>query len=517
MSGEPRKSDILTTKLDYGTELFVDDLLIDTKRGVKRTLHLSTKLEKPVFTPERSWEQGGANKSKRLNLYGTVVFDEQMDKYRMWYMCRMGPLHGYTIPGLYVPRPGRGQSATFMGCRQDKYGRVFADNDRGDLTCYAESEDGLTWTRPKLGIFAFDGSLDNNIVWDLHGACVFRDEEASDPDQRYKAIGFCRRYRNIFLLSSPDGIRWDDSKWLKPVLARDNEGPFNVVYDAKEGIFRAYSHGRDTDKDKCRMVYYSESPSLEGPWKELAPMLRAESQDDQVGERKYKAIRAEIHNMSAFRYHNIHLGIVGMLYVTGPGASDMPVDGHIDAQFVHSRDGVNWRHFDQERTPIIPRGEEGSWDWGMIMGTARQPIIRNDKIHWYYNGSQLTHGLALEKRVAAIGKATWRLDGFVSLDAASEDGVVETVPLQVPAAQLEVNANAASGSLRVEVLTADGQVQTGFSKDACQLLKGDSVRHRVRWTGKALAQAQQPLRLRFLINNANLYAFRLKRRTCQCN
>ena len=39
MSGEPRKSEILTTKLDYGTELFVDDLLIDTRRGVKRTLH----------------------------------------------------------------------------------------------------------------------------------------------------------------------------------------------------------------------------------------------------------------------------------------------------------------------------------------------------------------------------------------------------------------------------------------------------------------------------------------------
>lgn len=511
MSGEPRKSQIPTMQLDHGTELFVDDLLIENMRGVKRTLHLGTKMEKPVLTPERPWEQGGANKSKRVNLQGTVVFNKRISRYQIWYMPRMGPFHGHTIPGLYIPRLEKGQNAMFMGRRQDKYGRIFADNDRGDLTCYAESEDGLTWRRPKLGIFAFDGSLDNNIVWDLHGASVFRDEKESEPGERYKAIGFCRRYRDIFLLTSPDGIHWDDSKYLKPVLTRENEGPFNVVYDTKEGIFRAYSHGRDTDKDSRRMIYYSESQSLPGPWKKLAPMLRADAQDDRVGERKYKAIRAEIHDMSAFRYHNIHLGIVGMLYVTGPGVTDMPVDGHIDAQLVHSRDGIHWCHFDQERTPIISRGEEGSWDWGMILGTASEPIIYDDKIYWYYTGTQMTHGLALEKRVAAIGRVTWRLDGFVSLDAGPEAGVVETVPLRAPPSQLEVNADATFGSVRVEVLTLDGRVQTDFSKDVCQPSEGDSVRHRIQWKGKTLDQAQQPLHLRFLLENTNLYAFRLKR------
>ncbi len=511
MSNELQKSQVPTVQLDYGTKLFVDDLLVKKMCGVKRTLHLGTKLEKPVLMPERPWEQGGANKSRRVNLQGTVVFNNRINKYQMWYMTRMGPLHGHTIPGLYVPRPEEGRNATFIGQRQDKYGRVFADNDRGDLTCYAESEDGLTWRRPKLRIFAFNGSLDNNIVWDLHGAFVFRDEKESDPGECYKAIGFCRRYRNIFLLTSPDGIHWDDSKYLKPTLTRENEGSFNVGYDTKEGIFRAYSHGRDTDKDSRRMIYYSESQSLSGPWKELTPMLRADAQDDRVGERKYEAIRAEVHSLSAFRYHDIHLGIVGMLYVTGPGATDMPVDGHIDAQLVHSRDGIHWRHFDQERTPIIPRGEEGSWDWGMILGTASGPVIHDDKIYWYYTGTQMTHGLALEKRVAAIGRVTWRLDGFVSLDAGPEAGVVETVPLRVPASQLEINADASSGSVRVEVLTIDGRVQTGFSKDACQLSKGDSVRHHIRWRGKTLAQAHQPLCLRFLLEKASLFAFRLKR------
>ena len=497
-------------QLDYGTELFVDDMLIDTKRGVKRTLHPARKLDKPVLTPDMPWEQGGVNGCRRLNLYGTTMFDQRMDKYRMWYMCRMGPTHGHTIPGLYVPRPKGGQNAAFMGSRQDKYGRVFSDNDRGDLTCYVESDDGIEWTRPDLGVFKFNGSPDNNIVWDLHGACVFRDEEASNPDELYKAIGFCRRYRNVFLLTSPDGIRWDDSKWLDPILDRENEGPFNVVYDEKKRIFRAYSHGRDTNEDSRRMVYYTESPSLTGPWKELAPMLRADAHDDEIGKQKYNAIRAEIHDMSAFPYHNMHIGIAGMLYVIGAGAPGMPIDGPIDAQLVHSRDGVNWTHFDQERTPIIPRGGADSFDWGMIMGTAKEPIIRDDEIHWYYNGTAMTHGTDLDERVASIGLAIWRLDGFVSLDAGTDVGVVETVPLNIPAGQLEINADAASGSVCVEVLTADGQVQEGFSADACQVMKGDSVRHNVRWAEKTLSQAQQPLRLRFLMKNSDLYAFRLK-------
>ena len=123
----------------------------------------------------------------------------------MWYMCRMGPhwrFEANEIPGLYVPRPDRNPS-TYRGRTHDAYGRKFVENDRGDLTCYAESDDGLTWTKPNLGLFEFNGNPNNNIVWDLHGACVFRDDDESDPQRRYKMIGFCRRYRNVFLLMSP--------------------------------------------------------------------------------------------------------------------------------------------------------------------------------------------------------------------------------------------------------------------------------------------------------------------------
>lgn len=501
--------------LGLGTHLFLYDELISLKRGVKRTIHPCVKHDVAVLepNPENPWEHGGPDQSRRVHLYGTVMFDEAYGKYRMWYMCRMGPhwrFKANEIPGLYVPRTNRNPS-TYHRKTHDTFGRKFVENDRGDLTCYAESDDGMTWTKPNLGIFEFNGNPNNNIVWDLHGASVFRDDNETNVQKRYKMIGFCRRYRNVFLLTSPDGIRWDDSDYLEPVAQRDNEGAFNVLYDRKTELFRAYALIRGKDRDARRMIAYTESPSLEGPWKPLEPMFGATDPDDKVGVDRYDADRAEIHNMSGFLYHNIYIGIVGVLYVTGPGAAEheIPIDGPIDAQLVCSRDGFNWNYPDSDRTPIIPRGENGTFDTGMIMGTATQPIITDDEIHWYYTGTEHTHGAEMKDRHKAIGLAKWRLDGFVSLNTDESDGIVETIPLQFPNVTLEINADARKGQIGVEVLTADGQVQPGFSIEDCVHLTEDNIRHSVQWKSAKLANAKQPLRLRFILNCAKLYAFRI--------
>jgi len=60
-----------------------------------------------------------------------------------------------------------------------------------------------------------------------------------------------------------------------------------------------------------------------------APAVR--KVDYGVGKRKYGAIQGEYYNMSGFRYGNIHIGILAVLYVTDPGAPGMPVDGPMDA------------------------------------------------------------------------------------------------------------------------------------------------------------------------------------------
>ena len=152
---------------------------------------------------------------------------------------------------------------------------------------------------------------------------------------------------------------------------------------------------------------------------------------------------------------------------------------------------------DSDRTPLIPRGERGTFDCGMIMGTAIEPIITNDEIHWYYTGTVHTHGAQMKDRHKEIGLAKWRLDGFVSLDADAAGGVIETVPLQISDGGLEINADASGGQVSVEVLTADGRVQPGFSVDDCVPLTSDNIRYSVQWKSATLADAEQPMRLRF--------------------
>ena len=74
--------------LDSNTELFFDDTLIMSKQGVTRTIHPGKKHETPVLypDPDKPWEHGGNDQSKRIHLYGTTMYDSEIDKYRMWYM-----------------------------------------------------------------------------------------------------------------------------------------------------------------------------------------------------------------------------------------------------------------------------------------------------------------------------------------------------------------------------------------------------------------------------------------------
>jgi hypothetical protein len=79
-----------------------------------------------------------------------------------------------------------------------------------EVTCYAESRDGLRWVKPELGLFDFEGSSRNNILWDgpgMHNFTPFRDANPERPAEvRYKALGLVPG--GLMALRSPDGIHW---------------------------------------------------------------------------------------------------------------------------------------------------------------------------------------------------------------------------------------------------------------------------------------------------------------------
>ena len=167
--------------------LLLDETLIQEQHGIRREVQVGSK-SPLLVAPDRDkpWEYCGAGMSKRIHLYGTVLYDDLIGKYRMWYMGRMGPHWrfpggNYQIPGLYIPRTDE-RPYHCNGVTHDRHGRALQTNDRGDLTLYADSDDGLAWVKPDLGIFTFNGDPDNNIVWDLHGASVFIDRAEPDAE-----------------------------------------------------------------------------------------------------------------------------------------------------------------------------------------------------------------------------------------------------------------------------------------------------------------------------------------------
>ena len=83
--------------LDFGTELFVDDALIASKRGITRILHPATKHVTPVMAadPDKPWEHVGSKDSTRILVYGTTMYNSAVGKYRP----RVGIALKFNLPG----------------------------------------------------------------------------------------------------------------------------------------------------------------------------------------------------------------------------------------------------------------------------------------------------------------------------------------------------------------------------------------------------------------------------------
>lgn len=117
---------------------------------------------------------------------------------------------------------------------------------------------------------------------------------------------------------------------------------------------------------------------------------------------------------------------------------------------------------------------------------------------------------------SALRRYTLRLDGFVSLSAPMSGGEVVTQRLTFSGSQLAMNfATSAAGSVRVEIQDSAGSPVEGFSLADCPDHFGDTVERTVRWkNGSDLSRlAGKPVRLRFVLKDANLYSFRFHDRS----
>jgi len=162
-------------KIGSRIEPLVDDGLIDSLKGGARLELHSPQPREVAFQFDQPWEG---------NASGYCTLFQDGDIYRMYYRG-----HRYLI---------------------DKKPLRMAQTE---TVCYAESKDGIHWTRPNLGFYQWKGSKENNIIFmgspEAHNFSPFKDSNPDClPEQRYKAVGGTTTTKGLWTFQSADGIHW---------------------------------------------------------------------------------------------------------------------------------------------------------------------------------------------------------------------------------------------------------------------------------------------------------------------
>jgi hypothetical protein len=336
---------------------------------------------------------------------------------------------------------------------------------------------------------------------------VVRDHGSTDPAHRYRALGYRGGPdgRGYWAAHSADGIHWQPYPG-NPVL--EGGDTCTLSRDPASGEFLAFhKRAHEYRGHVRRLVYLATSPDMQ-TWSEPYLVMAPDAEDDEAT-RSRGGICSQFYNMSAFPWGDGWLGLVthfsymAALGDTGPGQS--PHDGPIEAQLVHSRDGRTWQRC-SDRTPIIGRGPH-PYDRGCILGVANQPVASGDQMWLYYTAINTTHGGTLPTKEVTVGRASWPRDRWAGLEAGPEPAVVETVPVTLGHGDLTVNASAAAGEIRVEVIDGAGAPVPGCEAHACAPICGDRLSHPVRWATRDCAPTGSPVQLRFLMRRARLFSW----------
>ncbi len=474
--------------------LFVDEFLIARRDGLELRLH-DPRLRETVMTFDARWEGSGSD-FQRLIRVG--------DTYRMYYMAtKLTSTDGKKIGG----------------------GAVYA--------CVVESKDGIHWLRPDLGLFEFEGSRHNNIVWSepkLDNFTPFLDSNpACAPDERFKAMSAGSAHV-LYGLKSPDGFHWSRIAEEPLITQGKFDTQNNAFWDAERKQYWCYVRGFHDARGRAvedtqhgvvgiRDIRVATSKDFRH-WTEPQILQFTDSPDEALYtnqiEPYYRA--PEIFVGFPTRYVDRPFSPAAMAALPNPvhrqrRMSFSPRYGTVvtDGQFMTSRDGYTFHRWNET---FIRPGPERSNNWvygdayqslGLIETPSEDPTAAPE-LSFYADEGHWKDGETLRRY-------TIRLDGFVSLHAPQKPGEFVTPALTFSGRTLTLNfSTSAAGFLRVELQDAAGRPLPGFALDDCDELFGDTLDRTVTWRNRSdvSALAGRPVRLRLVLGDADLYSLKFQ-------
>ncbi len=402
----------------------------------------------------------------------------------------------------------------------------------GNAIAVVESEDGLHWVRPNLGLVEIGGNRNNNVLRCSQRDCpevahVYYDKR-DVPARRYKLFitrggeNFDPKRDGVFAYTSADGIHFEEAG---QVLPRYIDNPAIVNWDEKLGKYvvftRAFIPGAENQRQIARIV----TDDLLKPWpfRNTSDYWRA-TPDHLPVVLKADEDFTDLYYNNAVVYpwaEDVHLMFVTPFRHFAPNRQPWfrfkPGNdyGLIETQLAVSRDGIHWNRPD--RTPYFPMGLANEWDrWLAVTGSGL--LRRGNYLYQYYMSSGRTHDSAILrpeyddaiKLKNGIGAVRQRLDGFMSADVDHNGGWLLTPPIVFGGNQLRLNIDTgATGTAFAEIRDARDQPIPGYTLNVCEEIGGNFLDAVVRWKGRddLTALAGKPVKLYFKLRRAKLYAF----------
>ncbi len=437
---------------DPTKQLVLDSRVIQSVTNAKLTLGTVEKEPRnPLFHADQPWENA------LNNLYPNVLWDERERVFKLWYKCVLNDKDVIA-----------------------KMANPVTIHDQGWFLLYATSRDGLSWKKPAVGQFEFDGSRVNNAVArDTPNVGVFRDPHEADPMRRFKMV-YDVGLGKLRTRTSPDGVKWSEPQEPRGFASFHGDTHNNAFWDERSGKYVWFTKAYLGE----RLVARFESADFVN-WKSCGVVLRSTIDEGRAH---------QTYCLPVFPYANGYLGFV-MIYHVG-------TDRAVDCELAWSPDSVNWTRL-APGVPFIPRGPKGSYDGACIYAPSGPAIAQDGKLLIFYGGDFFPH--QGWKRHCLPCLARVRVDGFAGYEPATRGGnaTVVTQPVLVTG-PIQVSADTRGGELRVSVID-----EPDFGSVPSVPVASDVTDGEVKWSGKNVESlVGKVVRLKFDLSGAKLYAFR---------
>jgi len=472
-SAQTSRLDSEPVEIGSRRELFVDKYLIESVENVRLVLHSPVDRGPVLRFNQPEWEEKHCT-------YATILYSER--GYQLYYRAGLG-----------------------------------SDSDLGfQATAYAESPDGVHWTKPSLGLYEVAGNRDNNIIltnerkdFAVHNFSPFIDTRPGIPDEeRYKALGGIKG--GLYAYVSGDGIHW------KPLQDRP-------VFT--EGVFDSQNVSFWSQSEQCYLCYFRTWTG--GDFAGYRTISRARSEDfvhwTSHGEMDFgDTPREHLYiNQTApyFRAPHLYLStaarlVMGREVLTEQQAIALSLDPKYrdetrreasDVVLLTSRGG---RRMDRTFLSSLIRPGIGYENW---ISRSNFPAL-----NLVPTGPAEMSLYVVQNYAQAdvhLRRYAFRFDGLASAQADASGGRLLTRPLTFSGSQLRLNySTSAAGSVRVELCDPSGQPLSGFAAEECTEIVGNELDRVVTWKSESkLAElAGKPIRIRFLLKDADLFSFQFE-------